>query len=229
MGSISPVDSAIGGLDHVWASTFQYFSHCTSYPLNGALSCLLGKNWTWSLTLRTCRCLALWALSKFCFCFSWSLMSLCQIWCMLTHFDGLERTVPCAGHPCRISAGDGRSVMGVSHSWSSALAWALGDSISILLGILDFLHHGLNESIGLMEMGWWCGVHEVEFTGKLPKLLTIEWGSIVRHDNGGYAFSCKGFPQVSNGLEMMCRCHWKHVRELAEVICYYEVLFSQMV
>ena len=64
--------------------------------------------------------------------------------------------------------------------------------------------------------------------GKLPKLLAIEWRSIVRHDNGRYAFSCKEFPQVGNGLEMMCRCHWKHIQEL-EVICYYEVLFSQMV
>ena len=64
---------------------------------------------------------------------------------------------------------------------------------------------------------------------KLLKLLAIEWRSIVRHDNGGYTFSCKEFHQVSNDLEMMCRCHWKHIRELAEVICYYEGLFSQMV
>ena len=44
-------------------------------------------------------------------------MSFCQIWGIFTHFDGLERTDPCAGHPCRISAGEERSdVMGVSHS-----------------------------------------------------------------------------------------------------------------
>ena len=76
-------------------------------------------------------------------------------------------------------------------------------------------------------MGWWCGVHEVKVMGKLPKFLSIERRSVVRHDNSGYAFSCKEFPQVSNGLEMMCRCHWKHVWELAEVICYYEVLFPK--
>ena len=36
---------------------------------------------------------------------------------MLTFLDGLERTVPCAGCPWRISAGDGRSaVIGVSRS-----------------------------------------------------------------------------------------------------------------
>ena len=61
MGSISPVDSAVGGLDHVQAST---------YPLKGTCALLAGKNWTCSLTLRTHRSLALWALSKFSFCFS---------------------------------------------------------------------------------------------------------------------------------------------------------------
>ena len=40
---------------------------------------------------------------------------------MLIHFEGLKRTAPCAGHPWRISAGEGRSVeIGVSHNWSSA-------------------------------------------------------------------------------------------------------------
>ena len=43
MGSISPVDSAVGGLDHVQAFTFQYFSHCTSYPLNGACALFVGE------------------------------------------------------------------------------------------------------------------------------------------------------------------------------------------
>ena len=59
--------------------------------------------------------------------------------------------------------------------------------------------------------------------------LPLNGGSVVRHDNGGYAFSCKKFPQVSDGLEMMWRCHWKHVWELAKVICYYEVFFPKMV
>ena len=36
MSSVPSVDSAIGGLDHVGSSTFQYFSHCASHPLNGA-------------------------------------------------------------------------------------------------------------------------------------------------------------------------------------------------
>ena len=30
------MSSAIGALDHVGSSTFQYFSHCTSCPLNRA-------------------------------------------------------------------------------------------------------------------------------------------------------------------------------------------------
>ena len=59
MSSVSSVDSAIGALDHVGSSTFQYFSHSTSCPLQGPVPCLLGKNWTCSLTLRTCRSLAL--------------------------------------------------------------------------------------------------------------------------------------------------------------------------
>ena len=55
---------------------------------------------------------------------------------------------------------------------------------------------------------------EVKFMGKLPEFLAIEWGSVVKHDNGGYTFSCKEFPQVSNGLEMMWRYHWKHEQGL---------------
>ena len=36
MSSVSSVDSAIGALDHAGSSTFQYFSHCASCPLDGA-------------------------------------------------------------------------------------------------------------------------------------------------------------------------------------------------
>ena len=43
MGSVSSVDSAIGALDHVGSSTFQYFSHCTSCPLNGACALFVVK------------------------------------------------------------------------------------------------------------------------------------------------------------------------------------------
>ena len=54
--------------------------------------------------------------------------SVCQICRMLIRLEGLERTAPCAGHPCSISVGEGRPAeMGVSHSCSSALARALGD------------------------------------------------------------------------------------------------------
>ena len=63
--------------------------------------------------------------------------------------------------------------------------------------------------------------------GKLPKFFSIDGRSIVRHDNSRYAFSCKEFPQVGDGLEMMCRCHWKQVWELAEVVCYYYVFFPK--
>ena len=52
---------------------------------------------------------------------------------MLTLLDGHKGSVPCAGRPCRISAGDGRSaVIGVSRSCSNALTCALGD-LSIFL------------------------------------------------------------------------------------------------
>ena len=43
MGSISSVHSAVGGLDHVQTSTFQDFSHCTSYPLQGTCPLLIGE------------------------------------------------------------------------------------------------------------------------------------------------------------------------------------------
>ena len=36
-------------------------------------------------------------------------------------------------------------------------------------------------------------MNEVKVMGKLSELLSIEWGSIVRHDNGQHSFSCKKF------------------------------------
>ena len=36
VSSVPSVDSAVGGLDHVGASTFEYFGHCASHPLDGA-------------------------------------------------------------------------------------------------------------------------------------------------------------------------------------------------
>ena len=43
MSSVSSVDTAVGALDHVGSSTFQYFSHCTSCPLNGACALFVVK------------------------------------------------------------------------------------------------------------------------------------------------------------------------------------------
>ena len=36
VSSVPSVDSAVGGLDQVESSIFEYFSHCASCPLNGA-------------------------------------------------------------------------------------------------------------------------------------------------------------------------------------------------
>ena len=36
MSSIPSVDSAIGALDHIRSSTFEYLSHCSGHPLDGA-------------------------------------------------------------------------------------------------------------------------------------------------------------------------------------------------
>ena len=41
MSSIPSVDSAVGGLDHVGSSTFEYFNHSTSCPLDGACALLV--------------------------------------------------------------------------------------------------------------------------------------------------------------------------------------------
>ena len=128
MCSISPVDSAIGCLRHVRMTAIQDFSYSSSHWCQGPVPCFFGKNSTCSLTLRTHRSLALWALSNCSFCLSWISMSLCWIWYMLIGLDGLERTAPCVGCPWSISDGEGRSAeMGVSHSWSNALTWAFGD------------------------------------------------------------------------------------------------------
>ena len=43
MSSVPSVDSAIGALDHVGSSTFQYFSHCASSPLDGACALFVVK------------------------------------------------------------------------------------------------------------------------------------------------------------------------------------------
>ena len=43
INSVSSVDSAIGALDYVGSSTFQYFSHCTSCPLNKACALFVVK------------------------------------------------------------------------------------------------------------------------------------------------------------------------------------------
>ena len=43
MSSVPSVDSAIGALDHVGSSTFQYFSHCASCPLNRACALFVVK------------------------------------------------------------------------------------------------------------------------------------------------------------------------------------------
>ena len=108
--------------------------------------------------------------------------SLWQIWRILTILDGLERTVPCAGRPWSISAGDGRSAMiGVWCSWSNALAWALGDLSHLLVSVFDLLYHWLDETVRLMEVWWRCGMNEIKVTGKLPKLVSIEGRSVVRH------------------------------------------------
>ena len=47
--------------------------------------------------------------------------------------------------------------------------------------------------VRLMKVWWRCGMNEVKVTGKLSKLISVEGRSIVRHDNGGHAFSCKKF------------------------------------
>ena len=43
MSSVPSLDSAVGGLDHVGLSTFQYFCHCASCPLDGACALFVVK------------------------------------------------------------------------------------------------------------------------------------------------------------------------------------------
>ena len=71
------------------------------------------------------------------------------------------------------------------------LSQSIGGSVCLLVGILDLLYHWLDETIRLMEVRWRCGMNEIKVTGKLSKFLTIEWGTIVRHDDGRHSFSCK--------------------------------------
>ena len=43
VSSVPSVDSATGGLDHIGSSTFYYFSHCASCPLDGACALFVVK------------------------------------------------------------------------------------------------------------------------------------------------------------------------------------------
>ena len=36
------------------------------------------------------------------------------------------------------------------------------------------------------------------------EFISIEWRAIIRHHNGGYAFSCEEFTEMVDGIEMMC-------------------------
>ena len=90
--------------------------------------CFCGKNGTCSLTFRILMSLARWARSKCSFCVCWISRSRRQIFWMLTGLCHRGMTAPCAGHPCKISAGDGRSfAIRVSRSCNRALAWVFGD------------------------------------------------------------------------------------------------------
>ena len=165
MSSVSPVDSAIEALDHVWATTIQYFSYISCQPCwGGPVPCLLGKNCTCLFIFSTLRSFALWALLNCSFCVFCTSMSLCRIWHMLISFEGLEMTAPCAGRPWSISAGEGRSAkIGVSCSWSSALQLGYSEihQFSCRCSWLSSLWP--RWTIGPVEMRWWCGMHEVKF------------------------------------------------------------------
>ena len=51
MSSVPSVDSAVGALDHVGLTTFEYFSHCASHPLNGACALFVVKELDFFLDL----------------------------------------------------------------------------------------------------------------------------------------------------------------------------------
>ena len=151
MSSVSPVDFAIGALVmYEWPQS----KISVTVPVNhvgGPVLCLLGKTSTHSFALSTHRSFALCALlncSFYVFCIS---MSLCWIWYMLIGLEGLEMTAPCTGCLWRISAGEGRSVkIGVSHNWSSTLAWAFGYPSVFLQAFLTFF-----TMASMKPLDWW--------------------------------------------------------------------------
>ena len=214
---VSPVFLAIWAFNDIPRSKISFTVPVNHF--NFAPYCFCGKNLTCSFTFRTLSSLALWARLKCSFWLLWISSRHRQILGMLTGLWHRGMTAPCAGHPCSISAGDGRSfVIGVSRNCNRALAWEFGDPC-LLVCSFHLLHHGLDESIWLMEMGWGCLVLEVKFSCKVLEFFTIEGWSIVGHHNRWYSFGRKQISQVSQRLLVVSWCDREDEWELGEIIC----------
>ena len=112
-------------------------------------------------------------------------------------------TAPCVGHPCKISASDGRSFMRLVYRRITAVGLLhlsmFGDpSIFLYVAGLTFL------TIASMNpIDWWKCSEDIwclksEFShAKHLEFFTIEGWSIVSHDDSWYAFGRK---QISAGI-----------------------------
>ena len=171
------------------------FKISTTVPVNHfslAPNCFCRKNRTCSFTLRTLSPLAQWAQSKCSFCICWISSSRRRIFWMLMGLWRRGMTAPCAGHPCKISTGDGKSfAIGVLHNCSRALAWAFRDPSIFLYAALTFL------TIASMNpFNWWkCG----------EDVWCLKSNSLVKHQNssplrGGplLVMTMAGMPLVKN-------------------------------
>ena len=192
--SISPVDSAIWSCDHVWTTTVKYLTHSSCQPSRvHPVPCLFRKEMYLFIDFQdleilcSVRCsrtalsvlfrisISLWSDLSSCWSIldaSWDNCTLC--WSACVEF---------------LLVKVGLLAMGVSRNWKNALAWAVERTICFLcMCILNFLYHGLNETIWLVEMrGWSCMNQSQTLFQSFLKLSQLNGGPLSEHHNGGNA------------------------------------------
>ena len=75
-----------------------------------------------------------------------------------------------------------------------------------------------------MGVTMWCAQSQSPWANCLNS-SPLKGGLLSDMTTAGTPSAAKSSLKVSDGLEMMCRCHWKDVWELAEVVCHYECAF----
>ena len=221
MSSVSPVDSAIMALDHVWTSTIQDFSYSSHQPCQRTWSLVFWErtvlvHWLWALVYPLL-CVPCQTVPSVCFEF-WLVSDGSDVcWSILRVLKGLllglgiheefqleKEDMPRWG--CLIT----EVVLWLEHREIHPFSCRHSSPSSPWPWWSHLTGGYWGDHVVCTKLNSWC---------KPSKFFSIEWRVIVGHHNGGYTFSCEKFTEMVDGLEMMCRCHSEGIWELAEVIC----------